>query len=138
MDKTLKIVKKTKPNDCRQKDRRQAAIWVFLADQKKCDAKDYDLFYHVKLLHHYNHVYNTSLKIYETSSGQITMRGQYVIYFDIKEHSRGQIQHNPAHPSLAVGFFSLTLCCVGPPMVEVERCSSFVAILTILLNMWNP
>ena len=114
MDKTLKIVKKTKPNDCRQKDRRQAAIWVFLADQKKCDAKDYDLFYHVKLLHHYNHVYNTSLKIYEISSGQITMQGKYIIYIDIKEQSTAQIQHNPAHPSLAVGFFSLTLCCVGP------------------------
>ena len=40
MDKTLKNVKKIKPNDCRQKDRRQAAIWVFLADQKKCEAKN--------------------------------------------------------------------------------------------------
>ena len=59
MDKTLKNVKMTKPNDCRQKDRRQAAIWVFLADKKKkCDAKEYDLLYHANPLHHYNHVYD--------------------------------------------------------------------------------
>ena len=58
MDKTLKNVKITKPNDCRQKDRRSAAIRVFLADQTKCDAKEYDLFYHANPLHHYNFVYD--------------------------------------------------------------------------------